>query len=79
MYPNDVFSDQYYSNKRTGAAQWEKPNEMKTETDLVEETGDWVWLKHPEDAFVPVKIVKSMAGNNFQVKKSEGANILRIQ
>ncbi|KAH9259713.1 hypothetical protein BASA81_002135 [Batrachochytrium salamandrivorans] len=42
----------YYHNTATGELTWDKPNEMKDASELVSETGKFVWVCDPIEAFV---------------------------
>jgi len=44
----------YYYNAQTGETTWDKPEELKTQNDRDKE-GDWIWMPHPTEAFVPAK------------------------
>ena len=44
----------YYWNQATGQTTWEKPEELKTEADR-ERAGDWIWMPHPVEGFLPAK------------------------
>ena len=48
--------------------QWEKPEELKTEADR-ERAGEWYWMPHAEEGFVPAKkIGESGAKISFETE-----------
>jgi hypothetical protein len=40
------------------------PEELKTEADRAEENSQWLWIPHPEEAFVPAQIVQKLSGGH---------------
>ena len=50
----------YYWNQGTGQTTWEKPEELKTEADR-ERAGDWIWMPHPVEGFLPAKRISENA------------------
>lgn len=60
----------YYVNTETNETTWDKPEELMTEGEL-NATGDWVWIPHPEEAFVPARKI-SAAGTTVEVELKSG-------
>ncbi|GAB5366355.1 hypothetical protein AAMO2058_001136700 [Amorphochlora amoebiformis] len=52
---------------------WAIPNELKSQADRNYEAGDWYWVEHPEDGYVPAKKAgsgyTSVNGDNIQPKR----------
>ena len=50
----------YYWNQLTNLTTWEKPEELKTEADR-ERAGDWIWMPHPVEGFLPARRLSETA------------------
>uniref|UniRef100_A0A6V3LQ19 Myosin motor domain-containing protein n=2 Tax=Lotharella globosa TaxID=91324 RepID=A0A6V3LQ19_9EUKA len=53
---------------------WAVPEELKTDADRSREAGEWVWMEHPKEGYVPAKRspgkgYQSMAGETLYLKK----------
>lgn len=74
----------YYHNAASGQTQWDKPAELKDDSDI-EREGDWFWLPSPEEAFIPGRrdaingdgsgTFTSDHGRKIQLKKDEVAKL----
>eukprot|EP00040_Diaphanoeca_grandis_P025752 m.143132 g.143132 ORF g.143132 m.143132 type:complete len:1427 (-) comp30293_c0_seq1:306-4586(-) len=61
----------YYVNTETNETTWDKPEELMTEAEL-NSTGEWVWVPHETEAFVPaLKVGKS--GKKVDVELQDGS------
>ncbi len=76
----------YYYNSQSGVTTWEKPEELRGDGDR-ERAGDWIWMPHPTDGFVPAKKLGENAhklqcetedGQTYQISKKEHPNIERL-
>jgi len=47
----------YYYNVHTKETTWNVPDELRTESDR-RRAGEWIWMPHPHEAFVPAKKIK---------------------
>ena len=45
----------YYYNTVTNETTWDKPDALKSEDEL-QNQGDWVWMPHEEQCFVPATV-----------------------
>eukprot|EP00808_Paulinella_micropora_P005871 g56997.t1 len=52
---------EYYFNQDTGQTTWEKPEELMTEADR-EREGEWYWLEHAVDGFIPARKIADLGG-----------------
>jgi len=59
----EIDSDQgkYYYNSKTGDSQWEKPNCLKSASELADQNTDYYWVQHPVRAWVPAKPINGNA------------------
>lgn len=62
---------QYYFNKVTQQTTWDKPEIMKTEDEL-DKAGEWVWMPHPEQAFVPARKVNVYFDGRIECETEDG-------
>eukprot|EP01083_Nonionella_stella_P052430 139092_1 len=51
----------YYYNTKTHETSWEKPLELK-DIDEMEQDGEWVWMPHSRECFVPARVINREAG-----------------
>lgn len=56
----------YYYNNSSESVSWDKPDCLKTAEEKHHEEGEWVWVTHPDDVWVPARI-KSREGNKVNV------------
>eukprot|EP00002_Diphylleia_rotans_P005132 TRINITY_DN1421_c0_g1_i1.p1 TRINITY_DN1421_c0_g1~~TRINITY_DN1421_c0_g1_i1.p1 ORF type:complete len:1546 (-),score=390.98 TRINITY_DN1421_c0_g1_i1:282-4919(-) len=61
----------YYHNQATGETSWDKPEELKGDEDR-ELAGDWVWMPHPEQAYVPARFIQKYMDGSSQVQTEDG-------
>jgi myosin heavy subunit len=56
----------YYYNTSSESVSWDKPDCLKTAEEKHQEEGEWVWVTHPDDVWVPARI-KSREGDKVSV------------
>ena len=57
----------YYYEPDSGRVSWEKPEELKTDQEILEDQAEWVWVPHPKNVWQPAKVIS---------KESNGAVIV---
>jgi len=63
----------YYVNTETNETTWDKPEELMSGDEL-NSTGDWYWVPHPTEAFVPARKV-SGSGKRVSVELQDGSQM----
>ena len=63
----------YYYNTKTGDSQWDKPECLKSATELADQNTDYYWVQHPIRAWVPAKPLSGSVGTGrWVVYETEG-------
>jgi hypothetical protein len=63
----------YYYNSLNDNVSWDKPDVLKTEEEKQIDSGNWVWIRDPKEAWLPAQLlngntVKLMDGRKIDVK-----------
>lgn len=69
---------EYYFNTETNETTWDKPEELMS-ADEVNAQGEWVWVPHPENVFVPAKKIGDAGKGKIEVEYQDGSGRVTVK
>jgi len=61
----------YYVNSDTNEVSWDKPEQMRTSTEREKHSGDWTWVPHQTQVWIPARKIETLADGSIKCETEE--------